>query len=108
MNRHGLTRDIPEPVKRDIRQACYNGCVICGKLLCTYEHFDPPFVDATAHNPGGMALLCPGHQADRTAGRLSIEAVRLARANPFNRNKDAVWASYFPEPNTTINLFGNH
>ena len=107
MNQQELPRDIPEPVKRDIRQACYGGCVICGKLLCTYEHFDPPFVDATEHNPGGMALLCPDHQADRTAGRLSVEAVRQARANPFNRNKDAAWASHFPEPNMTLNLFGN-
>ena len=106
-NKRGLIRDIPDPVKREIRQACYGGCVICGKLLCTYEHFDPPFVDAIGHNAGGMALLCPDHQADRTAGRLSIDAVRQARANPFNRDKDAVWSSYFPQPDMRLNLFGN-
>ncbi len=108
MNKHNLARDIPEPVKREIRQASYGGCVICGKLFCTYEHFDPAFVDATKHDPSGMALLCPDHQADRTAGRLGVEAVRQARANPFNRDKDAIWSSYFPQPNMTLNLFGNH
>lgn len=106
-NNQGLARNIPDPIQREIRQACFNGCVICGKLPYTYEHFDPPFVDATEHNPNGMALLCADHQADRTAGRLSIEAVRQARANPFNRDKDAVWSSHFPEPNMTLNLFGN-
>lgn len=106
-NKHGLVRDIPDPVKREIRQACFGGCVICGKLFCTYEHFDPPFVDATGHNPGGMALLCPDHQADRTAGRLSVDAVRHARANPFNRGKDAVWSSYFPQSDMKLKLFGN-
>ena len=106
-NKHGLIRDIPDPVKREIRQACYQGCVICGKLPYTYEHFDPPFENATAHDPNGMALLCGNHQQDRTAGRLSIETVRQARANPFNKQNNAVWPSYFTQDNLAVNLFGN-
>lgn len=107
MNKHKLARDIPEPVKREIRQACNYGCVICGKLPYTFEHFDPPYEDATEHNPNGMALLCANHQQDRTAGRLSIEAVRQARANPFNKQNNAVWTPHFTEANMTLNLFGN-
>jgi hypothetical protein len=54
-----------------------------------------------------MALLCANHQLDRTAGRLSIEAVRQARANPFNRTNNAAWNPHFTEGNMTLNLFGN-
>jgi len=107
MNDHGLVRDIPEGVKRDVRQACCNGCVICGKLPYTYEHFDPPFENATSHDPTGMALLCANHQLDRSAGRLSVDAVRLARANPFNKGEGAVWNPHFTEEKMTLNLFGN-
>jgi hypothetical protein len=107
MNKHNLARDIPDAVKREIRQACYHGCVICGKLPYTYEHFDPPFEDATAHNPNGMALLCGNHQLDRTAGRLSVEDVRQARNNPFNKTNDAVWPSHFTDTKMALNLFGN-
>lgn len=107
MNKHGLARDIPDPVKREVRQACFAGCVICGKLPYTYEHFDPPFEDAIEHNPNGIALLCANHQLDRTAGRLSVETVRQARANPFNANHGAIWTSHFTEDNMTLNLFGN-
>jgi hypothetical protein len=107
MNKQGLARHIPEGVKREVRQACYGGCVICGKLPYTYEHFDPPFEDAFEHNPNGMALLCANHQLDRTAGRLSVEAVRQARTNPFNVNQDAIWTSHLTERDLALNLFGN-
>ena len=43
-NRFGLTRDIPEPVRRAVRQGTGFGCVICGAAIITYHHFDPPFV----------------------------------------------------------------
>jgi hypothetical protein len=107
MNQYKLARDIPEPIQREIRQACHYGCVICGKLPYTYEHFDPPFEDATEHNPAGMALLCGNHQQDRTAGRLSIEAVREARTHPFNQQHNPVWPSHFTQAKLAMNLFGN-
>ena len=106
-NKHGLPRYIREEVKLEVRKACFGGCVICGKLPYTFEHFDPPFEDATEHNPNGMALLCGNHQLDRTAGRLSVEDVRRARTNPFNKNQNPVWPSHFTQANLTLNLFGN-
>lgn len=107
MNKHGLTRDIPEGVKREVRQASYGGCVICGNLPYTYEHFDPPFADATEHRPEGIALLCPKHQQERLAGTLTIGAVRRALANPCNRDHHPVWTTHFTEDRMRLNLFGN-
>lgn len=81
-NDHGLPRTIPEGVKREIRQRCGFGCVICGLGFYDYEHFAPDFVDATEHNPAGMTLLCPRCNQNRARGRLSRETVAEANQNP--------------------------
>ena len=57
-NTHGLSRDIPNPIKREIRQRCGFGCVCCGSAIYQYEHVDPPFTEAMAHKPDKIALLC--------------------------------------------------
>ena len=74
-NEHGLSReDLRAPVKRQIRQECFFGCVVCGKLPYTYEHFAPPFKDATEHNPRGWlfyvppARICYKKQPNENAG----------------------------------------
>jgi hypothetical protein len=58
-NRFGLSRDIPEPIKRKIRQRCGFGCVVCGSSIVDYEHVDPEYADAKEHDPTKMTLLCP-------------------------------------------------
>ena len=57
-NKYGLSRNIPEDVKLAVRQACGFGCVVCGMSIIEYEHIDPPFHDATVHDPTKIALLC--------------------------------------------------
>jgi hypothetical protein len=57
-NKFGLERNIDETTKRDVRQRCGFGCVICGCAIIEYHHFDPPFTDAVSHNPLGITLLC--------------------------------------------------
>ncbi len=81
-NQHGLSRDIPDPVKRLIRQACGFGCVICGSGIVEYEHFDPEFVDAKIHDPEGITLLCPQCHAKVTRGIWSKAKVRDANTTP--------------------------
>jgi hypothetical protein len=83
INRHGLPRTIPTSVRRAVRQACGFGCVLCGRLPYKYDHFDPEYVDAKAHDPEGIALLCGNHEQDRTAGRINVETIRRARARPY-------------------------
>lgn len=58
MNAHGLSRTIPEPVMREVRQRCGFGCVICGCAIVQYHHFSPEFADAREHRLEGITLLC--------------------------------------------------
>lgn len=81
-NRFGLSRYIPEDVRREIRQRCGFGCVICGTAFYDYEHFKPDFKDAITHDPNGMTLLCSQCNQKRARGRLSAETVARANDNP--------------------------
>jgi len=58
INIHGLSRTIPEGIKRQVRQECGFGCVVCGLAIATYEHIDPPFKTAKDHDPSKIAYLC--------------------------------------------------
>lgn len=86
-NKHGLSRYIPEPVRREIRQRCGFGCVICGLGFYDYEHFAPDFAEATEHNPNGMTLLCSQCNQKRARGRLSAQTVAVANADPQCRKQ---------------------
>jgi hypothetical protein len=77
-NNHGLSRHIPERIKREVRKRSKNGCVICRNLLYQYEHFSPPFKDASRHDVEGICLLCPSCHQDATAGRLDKRSVSRA------------------------------
>lgn len=81
-NRHGLSRDIPESVKRQVRQACGFGCVVCGASIIEYEHVDPEFVDATEHNAANITLLCPQCHSKVTRGIWSKEKIKSAMSEP--------------------------
>lgn len=82
INKHGLRRTVPPNVKREVRQRCGFGCVICGLAFYDYEHFAPDFADATEHNPAGMTLLCSQCNQKRARGRLSAATVAAANVNP--------------------------
>lgn len=86
-NKHGLSRDIPLAVKREVRRRSGFGCVVCGLFLYDYEHFDPPFEDAREHNPDGVCLLCPNHH--RRSSRPALSKAEIARAykNPKALNR---------------------
>jgi hypothetical protein len=81
-NKFGLERKIPESIAREVRQRCGFGCVICGLSLYDYEHFDPDFKEATAHNTSGITLLCMQCNQKRNRKVLSVETVKCANENP--------------------------
>ena len=87
MNKYGLTRNIPSPVKRIIRQDCGFGCVICGNAIFQYEHIDPEFINAKEHNPEKIALLCGSCHDKVTRGIWSKQKVKDARRNPICKQK---------------------
>ena len=81
-NQFGLGRDIPASIKREVRQRDGFGCIICGKAIYDYEHFDPEFSNAKVHCAAGIVLLCIACHGKRTRGFLSKDTIEIARANP--------------------------
>jgi hypothetical protein len=43
VNKYGWPRDIPDDIKRFVRQKDGFGCVHCGRGIYQYDHFDPEF-----------------------------------------------------------------
>jgi hypothetical protein len=82
VNKHGLSRDIPSPVKQAVRQRDGFGCVVCGLALIKYEHLDPEFKEAKSHDTAGIVLLCGGCENKRTKGMLSVDTIKRAAGNP--------------------------
>lgn len=85
-NAFGLSRHIPEAVKREVRRRSKQGCVICRALICDYEHIAPAFAAAQAHDPEQICLLCPAHHAEKTRGRLSAEQIMAAYLNVHKKD----------------------
>lgn len=86
-NRYGLSRDIPDGVKRSVRQRDGFGCVMCGRAIYDYEHIQPEFADAKEHSVDGIVLLCSEHHGLRTRGMLSIDTVLNAVKSPRAKQK---------------------
>lgn len=87
-NKYGLARDIPEGVKRLVRQRSRFGCVICRSAIYDYEHIAPRFKDAKIHDPQSICLLCPGCHRQSTEG--TLPAHEIARAYEAIANSECV------------------
>lgn len=87
-NKFGLNRDISSEVKREVRQKCGFGCVICGSPIIQYHHFNPPFFKAKSHTVIGITLLC-GTCHDKTHKKIiSTRRVEEADKAPYcKKNK---------------------
>lgn len=85
LNRYGLSRSISQAVRREVRQRCGFGCVICGHVLVQYHHFDPPYEEATRHDPDRICLLCKMHHDETKGARPALDDQTIARysRNPF-------------------------
>jgi len=80
-------RNIPLPTKREIRQRCGFGCVICGKPLYEYHHMIE-WSEAKDHNPNEITLLCDEHHKQVTNKLLAESTVRDANKKPYNLNHE--------------------
>jgi len=87
MNKHGLSRTIPADIKRDVRQRCGFGCVVCGLGIVQYEHVEPEFPEAERHEADKIALLCPQCHAKVTTGFWSKEKIKQAMQNPICKQR---------------------
>lgn len=89
INKHGLSHDIPDPVKREVRRACGFGCVICGCMVgYQYAHFNPPWPDAEKHDPDQIALLCGRHHRPFDSGEYASAKLAEKRRSPRCRQGD--------------------
>lgn len=77
-------RNIPEPMKREIRQRCGFGCVICGSIIYDYDHMLKDWSEVKEHISQDITLLCPGHHREKTNGLLTRQQVEAANKNPYN------------------------
>ena len=77
---------IPPAIKREVRQRCGFGCVICGLPLYEYDHMEEWAV-VRRHVAEEITLLCNQHHAEKTKGLLTTEKVREANDNPYNLQK---------------------
>lgn len=81
-------RDIPDPIKRQVRQRCGFGCVICGLPLFEYEHLKG-WANVQRHVADEITLLCDRHHREKTAGLLPLADVEAADSNPINTRSGA-------------------
>ena len=85
---------IPKEVKREVRQRCGFGCVICGIPLCEYEHM-LEWAAVRRHVASEITLLCPQHHAEKSRGLLPIEDVIKANETPYNLQKGVAKNHFF-------------
>jgi hypothetical protein len=78
---------IPYEIKREVRQRCGFGCVICGSPLYEYEHMEGWAV-VHRHVAEEITLLCDKHHSERTKGLLPKEDVVKANNNPYNNVRE--------------------
>ena len=95
-NKHGVSRNIPEGIKREVRQRCGFGCVNCGSPIYDYEHWNPPFEELTGgHKAEGIALCCPMCHRKK-GGLISKEEYEDNILNPYATRTGSVetaWSS---------------
>jgi hypothetical protein len=102
------SRNIPRPMRREIRQRCGFGYVICGLPLYEYEHMEE-WAIVERHVADEITLLCDQHHREKTGGMLPKEDVRQANANPINLQQGASkpYALHFSGVSAEVELGGN-
>jgi hypothetical protein len=100
-NKYGLSRHIPEEIKRIIRQNSKFACVVpnCRNAFFEYEHLNPEFHEALIHDPEKICLTCPTHnpRIEGKNGKANFskdqlfkfyENIKSTKVGPEIRNND--------------------
>lgn len=101
-------RKIPAPIRREVRQRCGFGCVVCGLPLYEYEHM-MEWAEIRRHEADEITLLCDQHHREKTSGLLPIEEVARANAAPFNMREGASspYTLHFSGPQVSVDIGSN-
>jgi hypothetical protein len=95
-------RDIPDPIRRAVRQRCKFGCVVCGMPIYHYDHIQQ-FAEVREHKEDNLVLLCPNHHQEKTSRRLSADRIQHLRDTPYNSTRETA-SGYRFEPNKTLDV----
>lgn len=76
-------RDIPESIKRQLRQEAGFGCCICGNPVFQYHHIRD-WAFTKSHNPLDMMVACPNHHHEATVHALTEAEQRRWKDRPLN------------------------
>lgn len=71
--------NIPEGIKRQVRQKDGFGCCKCGNPIVQYHHIVP-----RSENPEEIMLLCPLHHDEATSKAMTFEEQLYWKQNPVN------------------------
>lgn len=85
---------IPEPLKRELRQEAYFGCVFCGSPIIEYHHIEQYHI-VKCHEKSNLVVLCPIHHHRANCGEIFMEKVIEAKYNPFNQHSKFVGQDFF-------------
>lgn len=99
---------IPDQMKREVRQRCGFGCVICGLPLYTYEHI-LGYANVKRHIADELTLLCDQHQRESTNKLLPGEYVIHANKDPYNlrRAVSAPYTLHYDGPDCIVDIGTN-
>lgn len=99
---------IPLSVKREVRQRCGFGCVICGNPFIQYDHI-LGYAITKRHKASEITLLCPLCHAKKTSGKIPQYIVEAADKTPFNlRNTLTSKDRLYLQGNTISVIIGNN
>lgn len=94
---------IPAEIKREVRQRCAFGCVICGLPLYEYEHMCE-WAEVHRHLASEITLLCDRHHTEKTKGLLPKQKVTQANNEPYNMRRGASQNYLLHYDGTNVNL----
>jgi len=102
------SRNIPDPIKRAVRQKCGFGCVICGDPFIEYHHI-VPWATVKKHEIDNLVLLCYKHH--RQVGNKLFPAAELEKRinEPYCISHEFSSASSltFNGPSFSVNVGSN-
>jgi len=98
-------RDIPDGMRRTLRQEANFGCVICGNPLIQIHHIIP-WSQNPQHNPKDMVVLCPNHHVKADRREYPEKYLRESKLNPHNTSV-VVDAFFIGTDNLTVSVASN-
>ena len=102
------SRDIPEPMKRELRQEALFGCVLCGSPIIDYHHIIF-YSEVKKHEKENLVVLCPEHHRRANCKEIPIQILYEKKKLPYNKNVQSISKDFyiFNKPEMKIKIGTN-